>query len=74
METKQSFSFHDGVAVDDEEISQWHTEVYQALQKEGDHYSVRSGNSIVFGTKDKDGEITIYEVNNGYIQHTYTTD
>lgn len=54
--------------VDDEDIKRKHKEVLDYLDEnpESTFYHVSSGCSIVFGSKNSDGYIDIYEIKNGY--------
>jgi len=64
----RDYDFNDGVIVSKQRIDNWHREVVEKLkdQKNNSWSSVASGNSIVIGYKNGDGDITVYEVTNGY--------
>ena len=61
------FDFSNGVAVGEKQIKEFHKSVKSALMEKDRKFAwCATGNSLVIGVKNSDGEIHIFECNNGY--------
>lgn len=65
--------FHTGVQVTKGSVNSWHKKVLEFLQSNPNdsHYYLRSGNGMVVGLRQQDGDIKIIEISTGYVEFIY---